>query len=340
MNPDISMLHRPNYSLRALLLTGCGCWEHNRFNEPKTINQKEVKTMFRSTKLIVAAVMVCFAITAINSDWVLADDDCAPAPVARTGQTTCYDVDGSVIDCEGTGQDGDLQRGLPWPNPRFTDNGDGTVTDNLTQLIWLKDAYCSGTGTWTQALTDCNALAHGSCELSDDSSAGDWRLPNVKELQSMIDYSQLNPALPSGHPFTNVQSDYYWSSNTYAGYTDSAWVMYMYYGYVSSYIKTDSYSVWPVRGTSRPCAGCPEPNVDLNIKKLKIKEGKNDAKLKVDGSINLPELGISDGDIVDSRITLELFGVLLDGSDLVISSEDTLEVKYKKHLEIKKQKKH
>lgn len=87
-------------------------------------------------------------------------------------------------------------------------------------------------------------------------------------------------------------------------------------------------------------AGWPEPNADLNIKKLKIKEGRKDTKLKVDGSIDLPELRVSHGDIVESRTTIEIFGILPDGSDLVISSEETLEVKHKKHLEIKKQKEH
>ena len=62
--------------------------------------------------------------------------------VARTGQTTCYDSDGNVIDCAGTGQDGDIQAGVAWPSPRFVDNGDGTITDMLTGLMWLKDAGC------------------------------------------------------------------------------------------------------------------------------------------------------------------------------------------------------
>ena len=58
-----------------------------------------------------------------------------PAPVHKTGQTTSY----------ATGDDGDLEKGVAWPNPRFTDNSDGTVTDNLTGLIWLKNANCFGT---------------------------------------------------------------------------------------------------------------------------------------------------------------------------------------------------
>jgi len=56
------------------------------------------------------------------------------APVGKTGQATCYNAAGEGIDCAGTGQDGSLRAGVGWPDPRFTDNGDGTVTDRLTGL--------------------------------------------------------------------------------------------------------------------------------------------------------------------------------------------------------------
>jgi len=58
-----------------------------------------------------------------------------PTQVPKTGQTTKYS----------DGDDGDLQKCVAWPDPRFTDNGDGTVTDNLTGLIWLKEANHIGT---------------------------------------------------------------------------------------------------------------------------------------------------------------------------------------------------
>ena len=118
------------------------------------------------------------------------------APVPKTGQTTSY----------GTRDDGALQKGVAWPTPRFTDNGNGTVTDNLTGLIWTKNANAFGQRTWAEALSDANGLASGSAGLTDGSKAGDWRLPNVRELQSLVDYGRSNPALPAGHPFTNVQS--------------------------------------------------------------------------------------------------------------------------------------
>jgi len=68
-----------------------------------------------------------------------------------TGQTGCWDSSGGSITCADTGQDGDIQAGVALPDPRFTDNGDGTVTDNLTGLIWLINANCFGEQTWTQA---------------------------------------------------------------------------------------------------------------------------------------------------------------------------------------------
>jgi hypothetical protein len=159
--------------------------------------------------------------------------------VPVSGQTSSY----------ATGGDGDLQKGITWPDPRFTDNGDGTVTDNLTGLIWLQDANRESTMDWAAALAYCNSLADDGSDLTDGSVAGDWRLPNVRELQSLIDYGNESPALPTGHPFSSVQStSYYWSSTTRPNYTDRVWRVYMQYGSVLSYDKSGSYYVWPVRG--------------------------------------------------------------------------------------------
>ena len=188
------------------------------------------------------------------------------ALLARTGQTKCYTTtDESETPCPAAdhpGQDGEYQMGVAWPDPRFTDNADGTVTDNLTGLIWLQNANCiSGTLSWTGALTFTNSLYDGwtgdpdggDCGLTDGSDPGDWRLPNVRELFSLIDFSQYEPALPSGHPFTRVESDYYWSSTTYVFLTGNAWLVDLWDGWVFTYVdvgfKDDDYNyVWPVRG--------------------------------------------------------------------------------------------
>lgn len=160
------------------------------------------------------------------------------APVEKTGQTSSY----------ATGDDGILQKGVAWPDPRFTDNGDGTVTDNLTGLIWLQDANRGGAMTWAAAVSYCNSLADDGSALTDGSVAGDWRLPNEKELLSLVDFSQDSPALPAGHAFTGVQALAYWSSTTNAGLPTNAWALYMASGYTLFTVKTNTNYVWPVRG--------------------------------------------------------------------------------------------
>ena len=69
----------------------------------------------------------------------------------QTGQTTCFDVDGVEIPCIGSGQDGNVRAGMAWPEPRYTDNGDGTMTDNLTGLIWMQDCGVTGFMSWQDA---------------------------------------------------------------------------------------------------------------------------------------------------------------------------------------------
>ncbi len=173
----------------------------------------------------------------------------SPALVEKTGQTSCYDTNGASISCGGTGQDGELQKGVVWPTPRFTNNGEGTVKDNMTGLIWLQNANRFGLRTWAQALSDCNSLAADGVNLTDGSVAGDWRLPNVRELHSLIDFGNRSPALPSGHPFSYVQSDdIYWTSTTLLNYTEGAWVIIMRGGGVIDFAKPNSIYVWPVRG--------------------------------------------------------------------------------------------
>jgi hypothetical protein len=194
------------------------------------------------------------------------------APPAKTGQTDCYD-DGALTTCTcGTtncpsGQDGDLEKGVTWPNPRFKDNLDGTVTDNLTGLIWLKNANCTqfwfldftgqNSRNWSDALTAANALANNYCGLTDGSDTGDWRLPNRNELLSLVDIAYYTPALSNtagtgqwinGDSFDGVQLDHYWSSTTAANYPSLAWLVYLDNGNLNYIAKSDDYYVWPVRG--------------------------------------------------------------------------------------------
>lgn len=155
----------------------------------------------------------------------------APADLSKTGQTTSYS----------TGDDGDLERGIAWPSPRFTIDGTGLcVTDNLTGLMWVRTPD-STTRTWANALTYANGLS--LCGYDD------WRLPNINELESLIDMERADPALPSGNPFSNVQATVYWSSTTSAGVLNAinAWVVFMSNGIVDPSNKTNNYYVWPVR---------------------------------------------------------------------------------------------
>jgi hypothetical protein len=166
------------------------------------------------------------------------------AHVPRTTRNLCP--------CGSPGDDSELRKGVLWPDPRFTGNANGTVTDNLTGLIWLRNANCFGTRTWDQALTDANTLANGpGCPLADGSTAGDWRLPNVRELLSLIDYAAHDPAFTSGSPspFFNVQNARYWSSTVVANNPLAAWDIDFVIGTVNrNQPKTDLYYVWPVRG--------------------------------------------------------------------------------------------
>lgn len=183
------------------------------------------------------------------------------APVAKTGQKLCYKSEAPWGACKcGTshcpaGQDGGLEKGVAWPAPRFTDGGDGTVKDNLTALVWLQESNCYSLRTWEEALTDASTLADGVCSLSDGSSAGEWRVPTMKELLSLVDWGFHDPALSNasgtakwteGNPFLGVWG-FCWSSTTYEGSTDEAWGLNFSSGSPLHQSKAGLMSVWPVR---------------------------------------------------------------------------------------------
>ena len=154
-----------------------------------------------------------------------------PAPVPKTRQETSYR----------SGDDGYHEKGVEWPGPRFDAHGNGTVTDNLTGLMWTEDAQeIPGPMTWNGAIDECNSLNYADYD--------DWRLPNVKELQSLIDFGNYNPALSAGHPFDKVRSNDYWSATTSTVNTGYAWGVYMFYGIVNFSNKSNNGYVWPVRG--------------------------------------------------------------------------------------------
>jgi hypothetical protein len=168
----------------------------------------------------------------------------APANLPETGQAICYNTAGAVIACASTGQDGDLKAGVAWPVPRFVVGTGATaacVTDNLTGLMWM-GAPDSITSTWANALTSANNLT--LCGFSD------WRLPNVNELESLVNSEVANQAtFLNAQGFNSVQANYYWSSSSYAGSPAGAWIVVMSDGSVGVGTKASSLYVyvWPVR---------------------------------------------------------------------------------------------
>ncbi|MBI4698003.1 MAG: DUF1566 domain-containing protein [Nitrospirae bacterium] len=168
-----------------------------------------------------------------------------PANLWKTGQKISYYP----------GDDGDLQRGVAWPDPRFKDNWDGTVTDDLTGLMWLKNANCiatqypaygpNGNVTRDQSLNFVKGINNGTY-LNCGAGYYDWRLPNRKELMSLVDRSNSSYALPDGYLFMNVGLMYF-TSTTSARFTNLPWYINMVNGYTNVWQNYDKF-VWPVRG--------------------------------------------------------------------------------------------
>jgi hypothetical protein len=127
-------------------------------------------------------------------------------------------------------------------NERFIDNGDGTVTDNMSGLVWIQNPTLVFPKklSWEEAVKACQELQFGG--------HADWRLPGILELHSLLDYTQSNPSLPKSNSFVGVQFDSYWSGTTHVDGATYAWHVYFNYGSVEWYDKAVPYYAWPVRG--------------------------------------------------------------------------------------------
>lgn len=238
-----------------------------------------------------------------------------PANVAKTGQTLCYDEQGNVRNCSGTGEDGEYQHGVTWPSPRFTDNQDGTITDELTGLMWLKDFDCvggSGNMEWQEGLDAVNTFnsSPGTYSCSGyTANYNDWRLPNRTELTSLLAWSRpvLNSALPAGHPFLNVEPNWYWSSTTFETSPSNTYSVNLRYGNIPRSGKANDQWVTAVRGQSTTPVPPPVGDVD------------GDDLVTTEDAIALLKLlnGIDPGVTID----MELADANADG---VLSLEDAL----------------
>lgn len=161
--------------------------------------------------------------------------------IPATGQKECYDSRGERISCKGSGQDGEFRFGLPWPAPRFRVKDDSAV-DRLTGLCWSRNAdLAGGPVTWPEAFETMERLNQGT------NANLRWRLPNINELESLVDCGMHSPALPAGHPFEQVR-EFYWSSTTSMFEPDWAWALYLAKGAIGVGQKRGPhFFLWSVR---------------------------------------------------------------------------------------------
>jgi hypothetical protein len=184
---------------------------------------------------------------------------CVSSAVLATGQMTCSDGAGAPIACADTGQDGELQRGATLS---YTDNGDGTITDHTTGLMWAKKGNDGSihdkdeAGNWSVAFSVFIAAMN-----SGGGFAGytDWRLPNIRELMTLVHYGNSGPAVDpvfntgcvAGCSVTTCSCtgiSYHWTSTSEANAEGNAWAVVFTAGVVQAWGKGQSFNVRAVRG--------------------------------------------------------------------------------------------
>lgn len=233
---------------------------------PSTGDQAAIRSSVDQFTDDVASALAGGPLSDCGSDLTVCQGDLATCQAAlsgtpglplKTGQTTCYDAMGAVIPCAGSGQDGELQRGL---TRSFTDNGNGTISDNATGLMWEKLSADGGIHdkdalyVWADASTKIAALNAASF-----AGASDWRLPNVNELQTLVSYGTQAPA--SYPVFSSAcfapctvltcsctQADLFWTSSTEQYEPTKAWTVVFTIGQVIPFPKEAVGFVRAVRG--------------------------------------------------------------------------------------------
>ncbi|MEE4242907.1 MAG: DUF1566 domain-containing protein [Desulfopila sp.] len=166
--------------------------------------------------------------------------------ILQTGLKRCYDSNGEEQPCAGTGQDGEYQSGYPWPDPRFDQIDENLIRDLATGLVWVRDANLfSFPMTWQEGLEEVARL-----NTKEHFGRNDWRLPNRREMRSLINHGARKPALPDDNPFENVFLGWYWTSTSAARAPGYAWYVHMEGGRMFYGRKDSYYLVWPVCGSS------------------------------------------------------------------------------------------
>ncbi|MFN2426809.1 MAG: DUF1566 domain-containing protein [Candidatus Binatia bacterium] len=172
-------------------------------------------------------------------EWELAACEAMQAIPSASGQTDCWSVAGASIPCAGTGQDGEAPTGYP---ASFTNNGNGTITDGRTGLMWelLTDDGTihdwNNTYTWAAAFTKVNDL-----NTAVFGGHSDWRVPNVREVQSLVDFGRtaptIDPVFSSGFVVgcgpascSLTQSGLYWTSTSVQTSPSFHWAWYVSFG--------------------------------------------------------------------------------------------------------------
>ena len=208
------------------------------------------RTLSETTTAVQAGYYAADALDAVDPDLVATnlragvslfgvEGNVPPAPVPKTG---------CVISHE-TGDDGHYQKGVAWPVPRFTtgtSSSSNCVTDNLTGLMWLRNP--------TATLRNCSDSIAYCEDLTGTGGRGghvDWRLPNVREMQSLFDYDNRAPALPTGHPFIGVPATNDFWTGTLA-YNGGGGILFFFTsmdrGTTAVLAPSNTLCAWPVRG--------------------------------------------------------------------------------------------
>jgi len=158
--------------------------------------------------------------------------------VKKTGQTQSYNLKGLVELDEVIEDDGYYQKGV---DPSYSrDNNKETVVDNITGLMWQDNKEVStNKREWDLSTAYCNELVLGGYQ--------DWRVPNIKELQSIVSFSKSFPSLDP--KFKNVASttNIYWTSSQSTKIDNSIWTVRFNYGYTMHLDKDVRYYIRCVR---------------------------------------------------------------------------------------------